>query len=402
VSQGHSQQVGLLMMNRAFSRFAHVIGYTCISGALLDVVGYQSARPSAVLWPALIPLALALVALAFLDRRRTATASAMFLLVGGAGLYLVALALFTGVPSVGGTDATALTLVKVALILVVGSGFRPRRALGWGVIGFVIGETATAIAALQTGRVVRVDVVSVAVILGLVLVEVTVALTRTRRMRVNPELERAVVDEELASLRYRIEVRAAALLHDVVLGHLTAIATAQDQFLLGPALKREIERDLEILIGEEWLADPSPEVDSQSRSDWRQSALFAAVQEARELSLTVDVTGDLSAVGRLDSERDIAVGLAVKQCLVNVLRHAQVDRAEVVILGSENDVSFMVVDAGRGFSERLVEADRLGIRQSVRRRIESVGGGVQLWSTPGRGTSVMIRVPATDRKAPSV
>ena len=105
--------------------------------------------------------------------------------------------------------------------------------------------------------------------------------------------------------------------------------------------------------------------------------------------MTVDVTGDLAAIDRLSSERDIAVGLAVKQCLVNVLRHAQVARAEVAVIGSESDVSVMVIDAGRGFSEQQVASDRLGLRQSVRRRIESVNGEVRLWSTPGRGTSVL-------------
>ena len=54
----------------------------------------------------------------------------------------------------------------------------------------------------------------------------------------------------------------------------------------------------------------------------------------------------------------------------------------------------MVIDAGKGFFEAETGADRLGLRQSVRRRIENVGGTVRVWSTPGRGTSVMIRVPA--------
>ncbi len=101
-------------------------------------------------------------------------------------------------------------------------------------------------------------------------------------------------------------------------------------------------------------SDSSGAADDAARSDWRRSALLTAVQEARELSLTVDVTGDLGAIGRLTGERDQAVGLAVKQCLVNVLRHAQVSHAEVVIIGSASDVSVMVIDAGRGFSEQLV------------------------------------------------
>jgi len=57
-------------------------------------------------------------------------------------------------------------------------------------------------------------------------------------------------------------------------------------------------------------------------------------------------------------------------------------------------VSVMVIDTGKGFSEEETGSDRLGLRQSVRRRIENVGGTVQVWSTPGKGTSVMIRVPA--------
>jgi signal transduction histidine kinase len=228
---------------------------------------------------------------------------------------------------------------------------------------------------------------------GLVLVEGTDAFTRSRRVAVRPELERAVMAEELSVLRYNTEVKAAAIMHDTVLGHLSAIAAGRDG-ALPPSLRNQMQKDLAVLIGEDWLSDPSPGSDDPSKSDWRRSALLSAVQEARELSMTVDVTGDLAAIDRLSTERDVAVGLAVKQCLVNVLRHAQVARAEVAVIGSESDVSIMVIDAGRGFSEQQVASDRLGLRQSVRRRIESVNGEVRLWSTPGRGTSVLIRVPA--------
>jgi len=93
------------------------------------------------------------------------------------------------------------------------------------------------------------------------------------------------------------------------------------------------------------------------------------------------------------------VGLAVKQCLVNVLKHADTDHAEVVIYGSDTEVSVMIIDGGKGFSERENSVDRLGLRQSVRRRIETVDGTVQVWSTPGTGTSILIRLPACDSVA---
>ena len=391
--QGQSQHVGLLAVNRAFSRFVHVTGYACLSGGILEIVGYQLAAPTAAIWPVLLLLAVTLVLLVLLDRWRTTFYSVIFLVVGGVSQYWLSVTLLAAFPSVRSAPTLVLSLVAVSLILVCGPGFVPTSTIIWGTIGFAIGQVASLAAAFSTGSPFRVDAISIVVEVGLVLVELTDAVTRSRRLAVRPELDRAVLDDELSALRYRTEVRAAALMHDTVLGHLSAIASGGDG-ALSPHLKSEIERDLAVLVGEDWLNDPAPPADEHARSDWRRSALLAAVQEARDLSLTVDVTGDPGAIGRLTSERDVAVGLAVKQCLVNVLRHAQIGRAEVVVIGSVTDVSVMVIDAGRGFSEQLIASDRLGLRQSVRRRIESVGGEVRLWSTPGRGTSVLIRVPS--------
>jgi signal transduction histidine kinase len=87
-----------------------------------------------------------------------------------------------------------------------------------------------------------------------------------------------------------------------------------------------------------------------------------------------------------------ALGLAVAQCLVNVERHSGTSRAEVVVYGDGDDVSVMVIDDGVGFDPRATGADRLGIKNSVQARMERVGGSVQIWSSPGSGTSVVIRV----------
>jgi signal transduction histidine kinase len=393
VSQGHSQNVGLLAVNRGFSRFAHVTGYACLSGTVLELLGYQAAAPTALIWPVIVPVVASLIVLVLLDRWRSTLYSVLFLVLGAISQFLISLTLLAAFPAIGANPTLILSLVAVSLVLVGGSGFVPTTAIVWGTIGFVLAQAATIAAVVLTGSPFHLDAISIVVEVGLTLVEMTDALTRSRRLVARPELDRAVLDEELYTVRYRSEVRAAALMHDTVLGHLTAIASGANGAL--PArLRTEITRDLELLGSDDWLAEPEASPDSTSKSDWRSSALMSAVNEVRELSLTVDVTGDPGAIGRLSSDRGAAVGLAVKQCLVNVLRHAQVARAEVVIIGSDSDVSIMVIDAGRGFSEDLVASDRLGLRQSVRRRIEGVGGEVRLWSTPGRGTSILIRVPS--------
>jgi len=149
-----------------------------------------------------------------------------------------------------------------------------------------------------------------------------------------------------------------------------------------------------VLVGEEWLVSSEQEPARAEPAGRLTSRFYRSIDEARELGLDVVLSGDRGALARLDAQRQLAVGLAVKQCLVNVVRHAETDRAEVVVYGSDTEVSVMIIDGGKGFSEHETSVDRLGLRQSVRRRIETVDGSVQVWSTPGTGTSILIRLPA--------
>jgi signal transduction histidine kinase len=43
-----------------------------------------------------------------------------------------------------------------------------------------------------------------------------------------------------------------------------------------------------------------------------------------------------------------------------------------------------------------VPLDRIGLRTSIRARIEQVRGSVRLWSTKGIGTTIVITVPEGD------
>jgi signal transduction histidine kinase len=157
-----------------------------------------------------------------------------------------------------------------------------------------------------------------------------------------------------------------------------------------------------MLLGEDWLAEEPESGERAARADWQESRLAAAVDAARDAGLQVNVSGDLTVLARLTREASRALGLAVRQCLANVLQHSGTDRAEVALYGTEGEVTVMVVDSGRGFSESETAKDRMGLRNSVRTRVEQAGGTVRLWSTPGRGTSVMIRVPASAPSAPAV
>jgi signal transduction histidine kinase len=378
--------------SRAFARASHVIALACLMAAFLVVVLMQGMSSSVVLWPVAFAVLPIVVALWLLERYRSRFFSITYVLVGTASLYWFILIGTLQFPIAATTDAFPFSMAKLALVFIGGTGIGVLRLIGWSVLGFVLGESVTVLAALQTGAQIVPDLTTVSVLVIVVTMLSIVGLNRRRVSDAQPSLHRAARDEHLSDIRHRVELRAAAMMHDTILNHLAAVASSHDGPLRSD-LRDRVERDLEVIVGEEWLVDGDDEGD-ESGSGWFGSRFFRGIDEARDLGLNVVLSGDRAALTRLEPAREVAVALAVKQCLVNVLKHSGTDHAEVVVYGSGAEVSVMVIDGGKGFSERETASDRLGLRQSVRRRIEAVDGSVQVWSTPGTGTSVLIRVPA--------
>jgi signal transduction histidine kinase len=395
VSLGLPSHLSARATSSASVKALQAVGMTCLATAFFVAAAFQLAQPDEILWPAMIAVVPVVVLLWLHGRRHSLFLPISFLGVGAVCVYWYLVTFFSQIQPILPGDGFAVDLPLVALMMVGGPGVGLLRRFGWCAAGFLAGQVALGAALAQTANPFQVSwptLTAFVVITGLLFAS---WLGRQRTRQAQPLLHRAARDEQLASLRDRMESKAAALMHDTVLSHLAAIAaTADDR--LRPELTSQIERDLEVLIGEEWLAE-NPAEDEKARKDWRQSTVFAAIQEVAHLGLDIESTGDFASVSRIDREAAVAVGLAVKQCLINVLRHSGTMRAEVVAFGSEGEVSVMVIDAGKGFSEGDAGADRLGLRTSVRERMEAVGGSVHVWSTPGHGTSIMLRVPVGAR-----
>jgi hypothetical protein len=384
--------------NESFLRALHTVALTSLAGAFVIALVFQAERPRETLWPAMIAVLPMAVMLWRYRRSRSLVFSISYLVVGAASTFWYLTTFYTQSPPILPSDAFSIALPKIALLMVGGVGLGAGMRLVWCVIGYLTAETVGVGALLVTGHAPSFDRRTfLAFAVTIIMLGLTMLSQRQLR-RSRPLLHRVARDEQVASIRYRIEVKAAALMHDTVLSHLAAIANSSGSEL-SPKLQTQIERDLNILVGEEWLGDVEPSAGSRSTSAWTESGLYGAIQESRALGLDIEPTGDLSAVSRLDRETSIALGHAVKQCLVNVLRHSGTTRAEVVAYGTDDEVSVMVIDGGRGFSEAQSGGDRLGLRNSVRRRMESVGAAVHVWSTPGRGTSIMIRIPVSRSRA---
>ncbi|RFA22613.1 sensor histidine kinase [Subtercola boreus] len=99
--------------------------------------------------------------------------------------------------------------------------------------------------------------------------------------------------------------------------------------------------------------------------------------------------------GRVPGRVAEAVFTAAQQALINSLQHAGDlgdDVVRTLLVRGEPGGGFtvQVSDTGRGFDVADVPRARLGLRVSIRERVESVGGRVRVQSVPGGGTSVIL------------
>lgn len=182
--------------------------------------------------------------------------------------------------------------------------------------------------------------------------------------------------------RIRQEERAAvaAHLHDSVLQTLALIQRSDDPGRMA-LLARHQETELR-----DWLygAAPLDGVDMVSTA-LRQAA--ARVEADHGVRVEVVTVGDHV----LDGRGRALVG-AASEALVNAAKHSGADWVSLFFEAEDGQLQVYVTDQGNGFDATAVPPDRKGIDQSIRSRMESVGGSVEIASEPGEGTEVMLRM----------
>lgn len=383
--------------NRSLSRALHAVATVALAGAFLVVVAYQVTYPQRPLWPAAVALVPMVLILRVLTVRPSQPAAILYLAVGGATTAVYTAVLIQQLPASALSGLLLLNLPLLALVLTSGPASTVAQSVIWPVAGFVTGEVAAASAMAVVGAATHIDVPSLVTAVIIIIVRLTVGSSRRTAVRGQAGLHRAARDEQFAVVRARVESRAAALLHDTVLGHLSLVA-GSTAGPIDPLVRRTLEKDLVVLIGQEWLAEP--EEDDPLFGSPSKCEVVQVVQSVRERGLTIEMSGTFDDLIRVVANRRQSLALATEQLLINVLKHSGTTRADVIVSSTPTAVSVMVLDNGKGFDPQSTRSDRLGLRQSVTGRMTQSGGTAQIWSTPGSGTAVLLTVPAGPRASP--
>lgn len=118
---------------------------------------------------------------------------------------------------------------------------------------------------------------------------------------------------------------------------------------------------------------------------------------------TFNVNTDLQVAGfgdgRLAPEIELALYRIVQEALTNVAKHAHARNVSIVVERKAHSVIAIIEDDGQGFDVRAVmdagRESQLGLC-GMRERAELLGGHLYIESTPGKGTSVFVKVPTND------
>jgi signal transduction histidine kinase len=86
-----------------------------------------------------------------------------------------------------------------------------------------------------------------------------------------------------------------------------------------------------------------------------------------------------------------------REALINALRHAHAKNIEMEVRYDSNSLFLVVRDDGCGIDPELVPAgrDKRWGLSGMRERAESMGARLRIWSAPGRGTELELKVPGS-------
>lgn len=195
------------------------------------------------------------------------------------------------------------------------------------------------------------------------------------------KLWRSLSQEQAAKAVSEERAEIAARLHDSVLQTLALIQKRAGDPREVTRLARAQERELRA-----WLFDAPSAAPTTCFG-----ALEAACGEVEDL---FDMRVSAVTVGE-DTELTESAKLliqAAREAMVNAGKHASVDVVDVYAELLAGELSIFVRDRGVGFDADRIPADRHGIRDSIRARVEGSGGRVRISSTPGEGTEVELAV----------
>jgi len=125
--------------------------------------------------------------------------------------------------------------------------------------------------------------------------------------------------------------------------------------------------------------------------------LLPAVQKlAKQISsngkLQIDVQ-DFGLENRLSNHLEITIFRIVQELITNIVKHAKATEASISLTQHDSELNIIVEDNGKGFKVGKLETKNGMGLGSIERRVEHLEGSMEVDSTIGKGTNIIIDLP---------
>ena len=203
------------------------------------------------------------------------------------------------------------------------------------------------------------------------------------RMAERERIARELHDTLLQSTQGLI-LRFQAVANQIDKGHPT-------RDLLDDALHRA---DAVMAEGRDRVLDLRVSADPQGELQEAFAATGVELAQGRAVTFRCVTDGAPRELRQFTRDETYLIG---REALLNAFRHAQAASIEVQLVYSEEDLRVRVRDDGVGVDEQTLAVgsrpDHWGM-QSMRERAHRMGAMLDLWSRPGVGTEIELRIPA--------
>jgi two-component system CheB/CheR fusion protein len=221
--------------------------------------------------------------------------------------------------------------------------------------------------------------------------------------RVRAEKETRALAYELTKAEQAERQRISRLLHDDLQQRIFAVkiqmTSLDDAYRRGDleSVQNDLNQmrsllDESISLTRNLSIDLSPAVlQGEGLSDaltW----LATQMQEHYGLDVSIQANGVST---RFEDTLRILLFQAVREALFNVVKHAQTLHAAVTVEKSNGHIQITVSDGGVGFPHDSLDfKNGMGGLAHIQRRVRLMGCNLEIESQPGKGTRVIIQVPA--------
>jgi ligand-binding sensor domain-containing protein/signal transduction histidine kinase len=197
--------------------------------------------------------------------------------------------------------------------------------------------------------------------------------------------------------------RIAREIHDTLMQGVTGISlqleASSRQLLAAPEQAKErIDSALERLDGT--LAEARECILELRRAEAQPRNLVASLREMAEqltrglpLTLNFEVRGNEQALPPTQQEQILRIA---REAVTNTTAHAAAARLKISLAFEPHCFRFAARDDGRGFEPEAVEGSRFGLT-GMRERARAIGALLEVHSSPGAGTEVVLSLPVRAR-----